>query len=58
MHNTITLDEKLFTGELNTAFTCYVNKNGLHHYVINSLLYLRTFRDKYVKLYEEFILQL
>ena len=30
--------------------------NGIH--AINSLLYLRTLREKYVKMYEEFILQL
>ena len=58
MHDTTTLNEKLFTGELSTAFTWYLNKICVHHYAINSLLYLRTIRDKYVKLYEEFILQL
>ena len=42
MHNTTTLNEKLFAGELSTAFTLYVNKNGVHHYAINFLLYLRT----------------
>ena len=58
MHNTTTLNERLFTGELSTAFTWYVNKNGVNHYAINLLLYLRTLREKYVKNYEEFIMQL
>ena len=31
---------------------------GMQHYSINSLLYLRTVQDKYVSLYKEFITQL
>ena len=58
MHNTTTPNERLFTGELSTAFIWYVNKNGVNHYAINSLLYLRTLREKYLKMYKEFILQL
>ena len=42
MHYTTTPNEKLFTGELSAAFTWYVNNNRVHHYAINSLLYLRT----------------
>ena len=57
MHNTTTLNEKLFTGKLGTDFTWYVNKNGVHHYAINSLLYARTLTEKYLKMYEEFIMQ-
>ena len=45
MHYTPTLNKKLFVGELSTAFTWYVNKNGVHHCAINSLLYLRTLRE-------------
>ena len=58
VHNTTTPNVRLFTGELNTAFTWYVSKNGAHHCAINSLLYLRTLREKYVEMYEEFILQM
>ena len=36
MHSTTTPNEKLFAGEWSTAFIWYVNKNGVHHYVINS----------------------
>ena len=57
MHNTTTPNEKLFTGELSTVFTWCVNKNGVHHCATYSLLYLRTLREKYVKLYKEFMLQ-
>ena len=46
---------KLFVGELSTAYTWYVNKQGIQHYAINSLLYLRMVRDKYIKMYKEFI---
>ena len=56
MHNTTPQNEQLFAGELSTTFTWYVNKNGVHHYAINSLLYLGTLREKYVKMYKEFIL--
>ena len=31
---------------------------GLHHYSVNSLLYLRTIQDKYITLYRELISQL
>ena len=30
----------------------------IQHYAVNTLLYLRTLREKYVKMYEEFIMQL
>ena len=36
----------------------YANSLGLHHYSINSLLYLRTVQDKYIVLYREVITQL
>ena len=58
MHNTTTPMEKLFAGELQTALTWYVNKQGVHHYAINSLLYLCTLKQKYVKLHKGFIMQL
>ena len=58
MHNITAPNKRLFAGELSTAFTLYVNNNGIHHYAINSLLYLRTLREKYVKIYEQFITQL
>ena len=56
MHNATTPNEKLFPGKL--RITWYVHKNRVHHYAINSLLYLRTLKEKYVKRYEEFIMQL
>ena len=36
----------------------YANTQGIQYYSINSLLYLRTVKDKYALLYKEFIMQL
>ena len=33
-------------------------KHGIQHYAINSMLYLRTIKDKYIEIYNEFIVQL
>ena len=58
MHNTTTPNEKLFAGKLSSWDTWYLNKDGIGHYSINSLLYLRMIREKYVQMYKEFISQL
>ena len=58
MHNFTTPNEKLFAGKLSSRYTCYLTKDGINHYAINSLLYLRMLREKYVKMYEGFINQL
>ena len=39
IHNKTTINEKLFTGELHTAYIWYVNRQRIWHYAINSLLY-------------------
>ena len=39
MHNITTPNERLFVGELKTAFMWYVNKHGAQDYAINVLLY-------------------
>ena len=36
----------------------YANAQGIQHYSINSLLYLRIVKEKYVLMYKEFIMQL
>ena len=61
MHNAKTLHETLFAGHLTSAYNWYINghgSQGVQHYSINSLLYLRTIKDKYVQMYNEFIKQL
>ena len=61
MHNTKASHEKLFAGQLTTAYRWYINSNsnqGVQHYAINSLLYLLIIKDKYVQMCNEFIRQL
>ena len=52
--------EKIFGSILDKmqTFGHISNLLGLHHYSINSLLYLRTVQDKYITLYRELITQL
>ena len=44
IHNTTSSHERLFAGQHSSFIfsTLYVHSLGLHHYSINSLLYLRT----------------
>ena len=49
MHNITSPNERLFASKLSSSFTWYLIKDGVNHYAINSLLYLRMFREKYVK---------
>ena len=58
MHNITTLNERIFAGKFGSSFTWYMNKNGIYHYAINTLLYVRTLREKYIKMYEEPIMHL
>ena len=58
IHNT-TSHERLFAGHDLSIFKMpYAHSLGLHHYSINSFLYLRTLQDKYITLYRELITQL
>ena len=50
MHNVTTLNEKLFSCKLSSWYTWYLTKDGIGHYAINSFLYLRILREKYVKI--------
>ena len=60
IHNTTSSHERLFVGQQSclTLRLLYAHSLGLHHYSINSLLYLRTIQDKYIALYRELISQL
>ena len=53
MYNKTTWNEKLFAAKLDNWYPWYLSKDG--HYAINSLLYITTMREKYVKMYEMFI---
>ena len=60
IHNTTSSHERLFAGQQGslTFRSLYANTLGLHHFSINSLLYLQTIHDKYIALYNELITQL
>ena len=58
LHNRTTCNEKLFSGQVNNWYKYYSSSAGIQHYVINSLLFLTTVREKYVKMYERFLNQL
>ena len=60
IHNTTSSHEKLFAGQHSSIIfkSLYVHPLGLHHYSINSLLYLRTIQDKYIALHRKLITQL
>ena len=58
MHNFTMPNEKLFASKLNSWYTSYLTKDGVFHFAIKSLLYLRTIREKDVKMYDKFINEL
>ena len=60
IHNFASPSEKLLSGQQGTALLqpLYANMQGRQHYFINSLLYLRIVKEKYVLMYKEFITQL
>ena len=55
MQNTTTWKERTFAGKLNQMYQLYLNEEGMHNFAINSVLFLTTMREKYVKMYERFI---
>ena len=58
MNNRSIWYEKLYAGQVNNWFEKYSDSQGINHYAIHSLLYLRTIQEKYVKLHERFVNQL
>ena len=50
--------EKLFSGQIINWYNYYSSSSGMQHYAINSLLFLTTVREKYVKMYKRFLNQL
>ena len=61
LHSRQSLYEHLFAGQTSAAYEAYSQMHGafgIQHYTINSMLYLCTIKSKYVKIYNEFILQL
>ena len=58
MQNTTTWEERTFAGTLNQMYQLYLNEEGVHNFAINSILFLTTLREKYVKMHERFIEEL
>ena len=58
MQNSTTWNEKTFAGKLHDWMEIYVQDKGMHNYAINSVLFLTTVREKYVKMYGIFIKEL
>ena len=58
MHNSTTEIERLFLGQINKAYTWYINAPDMQEFAIESLLHLRTIKDTYIQMYKEFISQL
>ena len=61
LHSRKTMYENLFAGRISAAYEYYSQmhgKQGIQHYAIISMLYLRTIKDKYTEIYNEFISQL
>ena len=58
MQNFTTWNEKTFAGILHDWMELYSQDKSICNYVINSVLFLTTVREKYVKMYERFIEEL
>ena len=48
----------MFAGKLNQMYQLYLKEEGMHPFAISSVLFLTTTREKYVKMYERFIVEL
>ena len=61
LHSRQTMYESLFADKTSAAYEYYSQmhgKWGIQNYAINSMLYLRMIKDKYIEIYNEFISQL
>ena len=58
MQNFTSWNEKTFAGKLHDWMELYSQDEGVHNYAINSVLFLTTVREQYVKMYERFIEEL
>ena len=58
MQNFTTWNEKTFAGKLHDWMEIYSQDEGMRNYAINSVLFVTTAQEKYVKMYERFIEEL
>ena len=59
IHNVTTLREKIFVGTMHKWLKeQMINANNEYSYAIDSMLFLMTIKEKYVRVYEKFIVEL
>ena len=61
LHSRQSSYKSLFAGNTSVEYEFYLQMHGawgIQHYAINLMLYLRTIKDKYIKIYNKFISQL
>ena len=58
LHNVTIQKERTIVGKLTQLKQLYLNEEGGHTFALNSILYLTTVREKYVKMYVRFIEEL
>ena len=51
MQNFMTWNEKTFAGKLHDWIELYLQDEGVCNYAINSILFLTTVQEKYVRMY-------
>ena len=58
LHSRHSSYKSLFAGKTKAAYEFYSHMHGawgIQHYAINSMLYLCTIKDKYIKIYNKYI---
>ena len=61
LHSRLSLYESLCAGQTSAPYKAYSQMHSVHsiqQYAVNSMLYLHPIKDKYIEIYNEFILQL
>ena len=58
MQNFTTWNERTFAGRLHDWMEIYLQDEGVCNYAINSILFLTTVREKYVRMYKRFLEEL
>ena len=58
LYNRTTWNEKILSGQIDNWYNYYSSAIDVQYYAVNSLLFLTTVREKYVKMYERFLNQL
>ena len=58
MQDSTTWKGRTFAGRLNQWIEMHLHQEGMHHYAINSVHYMTSVKEKYVKMYKGFIEEL